>query len=52
MITMIEPKKKLKFSGIPVICKDCSSELYQSEYEKCSICGAYLCPTCKKKHFC
>lgn len=44
------PRKKLRFSGIPVICYDCSTELNKDLYEKCSVCGAYLCKTCKGKH--
>jgi uncharacterized CHY-type Zn-finger protein len=50
MGAMKMPKRKLKFSGVPVICKDCSTELFKEDYKKCSICGAYLCPSCEDTH--
>ncbi len=43
-------RKKLCFSGVPVVCHDCQTELYKDNYEKCTVCGAYLCPQCKQTH--
>ena len=46
----ISKDKKLFFSGVPVVCHDCSRELFKGTNEKCTSCGAYLCPDCKKTH--
>jgi len=44
--------KPLTKSGIPVICKECYTQLYSNKYERCSKCGAYLCEKCILEHSC